>query len=273
MNGFNIDPVTGKLTIEYDGRTVATTDGTLVCLVPTLLDVTKTLTFADPARDIAYAYNARMENAFVLPATTNVRLTEMCQSFFTRLPTESTVSQDVADAPDGADIFIGFVRLNRTTAPSHTWFDQQINPLIKTGEWIPWNGSGLIEAAVGLARAMHLYIEGGKLKLKAQQSVMGMAGGYYTQPSINWPAANTTVNRPEIRYTTARGMPVWTSTSSPYRKTRIQTGSPMTNPAGNPVNTALRFTDGGSAPCSKDDPTNYESVYSVEVRGWFGRRS
>lgn len=271
MNGFDIDPITGRLTIEYDGRTVATTDGTLVCLLPTVEEFTKTLTFADPAKDIAYAYNARLENAFVLPATTNVRITEMCQSFFTRLPTESTVSQDVADAPAGADIFVGLVKLTRTTAPSHTWFDQTVNPLLKTGEWLPWNGSGLLEAAVGLARAMHLTIEDGKLRLKAQQSVMGMAGGYYTQPSINWGAANTTVNRPEIRYTTTRGMPVWTSTSSPYRKTAIDTGSPSTNPAGDPAPTDLRFTDAGG--CSKTDPTDYQSIYTVDIKGRFGRRS
>jgi hypothetical protein len=272
MNGLDIDPVSGKLTIELDGRVVSTTDGTLVCLLPTLRTFSQSISFADPAKDIAYAYNARMQHAWS-GGPYNVRLNEMCQSQFTRLPTESTVSQDVADAPDGADIFAGFVKLTRTVAPTHTWFDAALDTRLKTGEWMPWNGSGLVEAAVGLARALHLYIEDGKLRLKAQQSVMGAAGGYYTQPNIRWPAVNTTINRPEIRYTSAPGIPVWTSTSSPYRKTRQQTGSPMTNISGNDVDTDLRFTDGGSAPCSKVDPTNYLSTYTVDIKGYFGRRS
>lgn len=277
MNGLDFDPDTGKMKIEYDGRTVATTDGTLICLSPTEFSFTKTIEYADPAKDIAYGYQNYRQWFFGETGSGykhRTRVIQTCQTVFTRQPTEQTVATLLMAKPVGADIFVGQVKLVRTVAPTHQWFDLTLSPRLKESQWMPWNGSGLLEAGTGLARALHLRIdEDDDLVLEAEQSVMGAAGGFYNTGAITWLDANTTQTSREVREASVKGTPVWTSTSSPYRKTEdTDSGFSDFGPGeGNTARQTLRIS--GSNPCSTTDPTNYRSVYTVDVRGYFGRRS
>lgn len=275
---FGID--SGKFTIVNGSRTVTTTDGTLVCLLPTLYSWTvaggtqKTVTFPDPPSDYIYAWRGKDDRGFN-PAPDEPdshAQNNTAQVFFTRTPQEYESSQTLMAAPAGADIFIGLVRLSRTTSPSHTWYGRSLNVLQKESQWIPWQGSGLMEAAVDLARAMHLVIEGGNLVLVTEQSV-GPACGGAAHEWGDYPASSifTTTGDNEggnfVVGSTA-GFVVWTSTSSPYRKSSNRTIDTDGNPAD--------FTThqiGGSDPVTTTDPTDYASVYTVEVKGYFGRRS
>lgn len=213
----------------------------------------------------------------------NYSKSEAAQVFFTRTPQEYESAIDLVEAPAGADFFVGMVRITRTNSPSHQWWGRTLNPLQPENAWIPWMGSGLIEAGLGLARAMHLVIEDGYLKLIAEQTVGPACGGAVRrwgdgagESSDLDQAANIFVTRQDreggsFRVNTTPGIVVWTSTSSPYRTTNSATQNGLSFIA-NP-------TDLNSCPygrpnaASTTDPTDYESVYSVDVRGHFGRRS
>lgn len=151
-----------------------------------------------------------------------------------------------------------------------------LSPLLPIGVWIPWSGSAALEWTRGLTRLLHLAIEGGQLKLTMQQSVgpkIGGAGGLFGQ----W-TAETLWRRG--REGTAgyfhdhnnSGVLVWTSGSSPYRGTvqrTLSTGSPLiyNPPSYNTLHPTLGTWPGPA------DPTNYRSIYTVDVKGYFGRRS
>lgn len=285
MSGsYGIDPDTGDFTIEYNDRITTTSAGTLICLSPELESFTSTVEFADPPSDIAYAYILRKERSTQLVGSTityGARSTQTCQCQFTRLPHEETIEQVLKVAPAGADIFVGELKLVRTVNPTHTWFASNLDVKLKQDYWIPWNGSGLVEAAIGLSRGIHLFIKPnvnpllpGSLVLQNQQSVMGKAGGYGPGDITTFPNSGSNRTDFEVIYDTQAGLPVWTSTSSPYRKgpTEHSLTSTLTPPsAANPTFYTLRR--GNSDQCSDVDPTNYRSVYTVNVRGWFGKRS
>lgn len=276
MSNLEID--SGNLRITYGSRIVTTTSGTLICLSPTLQTFSKTISYPDPVKDVSYAW--QQARAWVYTETPDgyknrYRVIQTAQTAFTRVAEETGTSQILMAAPTGADFFAGQIRLTRTTTPTHTWFDSTLAPRQKTGSWIPWNGSGIIEANLGLTRLLHLYIDGGQLKLDTQQSVMGPAGNYGTANNVSWGSSNTSQTSREFRYNTNMGIPVWTSTSSPYRKTNdydsgfTDFGPPSLAGPGGVSN--QRY--GGSDAASTTDPTNYASAYTCEVRGWFGKRS
>lgn len=287
MSGsYGIDPVTGDFTIEYNSRVTTTTGGTLICLVQTLQTYNATVEFVDPPKDIAYVYDVAKERSTQSVGGTityGVQSVQTCQSFFTRTPYEQTVEQTLATAPLGADIFVGQLRFNRTISPTHTWYNSALDVKQKQNEWIPWNGSAIVEASVGLVRGVHLFIKpnanpalAGTLVLQNQQSVMGKSGGYVDSPNIYvWPNSGSSRRDYSVLYTTTPGLPVWTSTDSPYRKSRQErnttTNPPLPYPAPNTI--YFDYDKGRNNQCSQTDPTNYRSVYSVDVRGWFGKRS
>lgn len=268
MSGyFGID--SGQFKIVNGSRVVATTDGTLICLLGTEVSLDDVdVDFPDPAnKDYAYAYHYKQERN-ILPDPDAFLQVNTCQTLFTRRPQEYLASQTLIAAPAGADIFVGRVRLSRTTDPSHTWLGSTLTVLVKEDEWIPWTGSALLEAGLGMARAMHIRISGGDLILERQMSVSVPAGGYGSYGTIGSPAGN--VEGSELLYNVGPGIPVWTSTSSPYKKSSSR--SSATNFPGGPSDYEPQRL-GGSDPCSITDPTNYQSIYSVDVRGHFGRRS
>lgn len=270
---FGIDPVTGQFTVKYGSRTVQTTGGTLVCLLPTLHSFAgRTVTFPDPPKDWIYAWRGRNDYGFNPSPSEpdSYAQSQVAVTFFTRTPQEYESAQTLMAAPDGADFFVGFVKLTRTTAPSHTWSQRDLLPLQKEGQWIPWMGSGLMEAGVGLARAMHLVIEGGSLKLVAEQSVGPPTGG----ASHTWghyPSIFVSGNDREggiFEYDVAAGQIVWWSTDSPYGKSASRIVDTDFSPG-----QFITLQRTGSNPTSTTDPTNYQSIYSVDVKGYFGRRS
>lgn len=267
----------GNFRITYGSRVVTTTGGTLICLSPTLQSFSKTITYPDPVKDISYAYQQYRQWVYTNTPDgfkNRYRIIQTAQTAFTRVAEETSTSQNLIAVPTGADVFVGQIRLTRTTTPTHTWFNTTLVPRQKTGSWINWNGSGLLESSLGLVRLLHLYIGSGQLKLDTQQSVMGPAGGYGTATNVNWSSgSNSTATSREFRYNTDMGLPVWTSTANPYRKTREDdTGfTDFGPPSIGGAPSTLRIGNSGAA--STTDPTNYASAYTCEVRGWFGKRS
>jgi hypothetical protein len=61
---------------------------------------------------------------------------------------------------------------------------------------------------------------------------------------------------------------VWTSTAAPYRKSSNRTINTDSTPSG-----YATHERGAPDQCSTVNPTNYVSTYSVDVKGYFGRRS
>lgn len=273
--GFKIEA--GALEIWNGARKVFTTDGTLILLLPTEHSfLGQTLSFSDGVKDWCYGWRGKDDRGFNPspdePDSHNQN--NIGQVFFSRLPGDTESSVNLMAAPPGANMFAGRVKLTRTTAPTHTWWKSSgtLAPLVPTGKWIPWNGSGMIESAVGLTRLMHLVVEGGQLKLVAEQSI-GPATGGQVRTWGDYPASAifTTVGDNEggsFEVKTTPGMIVWTSTSSPYRKS----SSRIINTDLNPADFTTHQRTGGD-PASTTDPTNYTSVYSVDVVGQFGKRS
>lgn len=275
IGGMEIDPVTGQLSFPYGSRVAATTEGTLVCLLPTMEEFSgQVVTFPDPPKGWIYAWRGKDNRGFnPSPSEPDSHAqNNTAQIFFTRTPQEYENGVNLVAAPEGADFFVGFVRLSRTTSPSHTWWGRDLNTMQPTGAWIPWMGSGIIEAGLGLARALHLVIEDGFLKLIAEQTV-GPACGGASHTWGDYPASSifTTAGDNEggiFEHSGTAGLVVWTSTSSPYRKSSNR----VINTDGNPADFTTHQRT-GSDPVTTTDPTNYQSVYSVDVKGWFGRRS
>jgi hypothetical protein len=275
IGGMEIDPDAGQMVITYDGRDVAKTSGTLVCLLPTLQSFSSvSAAFPDPPKSWIYAWRGRDDRGFNpapdVPDSHNQNNT--AQVFFTRTPQEYESSVNLVAAPAGADFFVGHLRLNRTVSPSHTWATRSLTPLQPQNVWMPWQGSGLLEVGLGFARALHLVIEGGYLRLVLEQTVGPPCGGS-NRTWGDWPAGAifSTAGDNEGGIFEDNGTPgisVWTSTSSPYRKSSNR----IINTDGNPAD-FITHQRTGSDPVTTTDPTNYASTYSVDVRGYFGRRS
>lgn len=264
----------GKFVVTDGTRTVATTDGTLVCLLSTLYEFpSQVVTFPDPPADYCYAWQGKQNYGFNPSPSVpdSYAQSQQARVLFTRLAQEYEDGITLMAAPDGADIFFGQLKLTRTSAPTHTWYGRTLQALQKQGEWIPWQGSGLMEAGLGIARALHLVIEGGNLKLVAEQSVGPPTGGVGPRSWGDYPSIWSIAQDKEggdYQVLSSAGFIVWSDNASPYYKT----ASRIVNTDGTPgAFTTLRL--GGSNPCTTTDPTNYQSVYSVDVRGWFGRRS
>ncbi|WP_297105120.1 hypothetical protein [uncultured Devosia sp.] len=261
-DGFSI--VDGQIVIEKDGRIVSTTDGTLVNLLPEAYDFESTINVVFPDFTKDYAYNWQWANDY------NVGLVAQDNACATAIsvPAQEWSSEtDLADAPTGADIFVGRVRINRTVAPSHTWGSNAIELVQPSNVWIPFSGSLLMEAEVGMARAFSLYLSGGKLKLHRQQSVSVPPGGWgsYGGAGFNWTAPADS-NGGEWVYGTSPGIPV----------VEIETkNSPGTIEDADMFAPLYKTTHrrGGSDACSTSLSTNFSSTYQVEVVGKFGRRS
>lgn len=271
IGGMEIDPDTGQLTFTYGDRVAATTEGTLVCLLPTMHEFSESLTFPDADKGWIYAWRGKQDYQFNPSSDPDEYGQQaIAQTFFTRLPEEYEDGIDLIDAPDGADFFIGLVRINRTISPSHQWFGKTLAPLQPTDVWIPWVGSGLMEVGVGIVRAMHLVIEGGKLRLIAQQTVGPPVGGashtWGHYPSL-WSIGSDREGG-IFEHSGTPGPIAWTSTAEPYRRSSSRTIATDGLPTPYVIHQRT-----GSQPASTTDPTSYQSVYSVDVKGWFGRRS
>src|SRR5690606_21364632 len=99
-------------------------------------------------------------------------IAEIGRSYITAIAQEYDQSVDLMDVPAGADFFVGQIKLSRTTAPSHAWLGLTIAVIPPTDKWISFMGglSMMVEQDFGFGRMIHVYMDGGKLKLARQQS-------------------------------------------------------------------------------------------------------
>lgn len=270
MKGIDIDPTNGRMTIINDTRTVATTEGTLVCLLPTVYSfLGQAVTFPDFQKDTAYLWT--YETTSTLTPNQAGRYGESCGVYITAIPQEFSNKVTLMAAPAGADFFIGHVRLSRTTAPASTWQNETVSVLPIQNQWINMSGafSTLVEAKWGMARAFHIYIDSSNnLVLERQQSVGTATGGYARFSSNN--TGFTGGGR--ISATTTQGFPIALRAGQKSRgyfnyTNEIFIDFTYDRPGTGTGNTAT------ASPCATSDTTNYTSVYTVDVVGRFGRRS
>lgn len=269
MKGFDFDPVAGRISFINGSRTVASTDGTLVCFLPEADNYEDTISVVFPDLTTSILYN----HWWISQYTTGdvYIMDEGCVTQVVAVPQEWEDTTILAAAPDGADIFASKVRINRTGNPS-TWGGSSIDVLPKQNVWIPFTGSVLCEAELDMCRAFSLYIEDGNLVLHRQQSVGPAVGGYGAYGSSNPVGAGggpgvTSTGGSNTALST-QGFPCYNIDSrsiASYPEDPFGLGNAPAKPVANAY--------GGSQQCSISDPTNYQSTYTVDIVGKFGRRS
>lgn len=214
--------------------------------------------------------------------------TEAGRAFVTALPQEWSDTTALLDAPDGTDVFVGQIRLSRTSAPSHNWLGSAINKLVPENVWITVLGgtSMLVEAHLGFARALSVYLDDDpesapyrKLVLHQQQSIGPAPGGYggfgTGYSAFSNPGNFDTGNSGETGHNGTAGWPVYYpgDTGAPhyrFRNVPIDEADPFSAALWVPPTT---YRASGSTPPSITDPTNYSSTWQIDLRGHFGRRS
>lgn len=258
----------GQIVIREGARVVATTNGTLVNLLPTEFTANIDVAFPDFQKSLIYHwrwfndYNSLAEQVGQFNA---------CASGVVAVPQEFAQASILAAAPAGADIFVARVRINRINHPSHDWIESPMTPLVIQNQWLPFSGSVLVEAEVGMARAFSLYISGGNLVLHRQQSVCVAPGGYgvYGGP-IGWNVGDPDGERRggEILARDEQGFLVY-RIEEKFSSRVISGGS-----FGFSAYQSHRISGfGATDSCSMVDPTDYASTYRVNIVGKFGRRS
>lgn len=253
----------GQIVITNGARTVATTGGTLVNLLPAAYDYSDTINVVFPDFDKDYWYHHWWASSYNV-VDDEYALDEGAVTSVTAIPQEWSAATNLVAAPTGADFFAGMVKISRTGAPD-TWGGATIDVLPKQGQWLPFTGSVLCEAEVGMARAFSIYISGGYLVLHRQQSVSVAAGGWgsYGDASPVLIGSGAGVSH---TYGTTKGIQIHNLDTSDIA-TYYDSGDVPAPPK--PVSCA----PGGANAASTTDTTNYQSTYSVEIVGKFGRRS
>jgi len=269
--GFQIDVATSKMEFVNGARTVQTTVGKLITLLPTEYTfLAQTLTFPDFTKDELYMWTTS-NRLQPLSSPSKYQHGESCAVMITAVPQEYSNVATLMAAPSGVDFFMGWAKISRTTAPANTWQGRTLAVLPVENQWMPISGamSALMEAEVGMARAMHIYISGGNLVMEAEQSVGAATGGYTGNTNgvsgfSRYDGLNYN-DRGNALYSTTQGIPIYNRDSKSYG---------YTTPAGGSITTVWdTYERGGSSPCARTDTTNYQSIYSVDIKGRFGRRS
>lgn len=269
MSGFDLFDSGTKMRVTYGSRTVLTTDGTLVNLLPQSEDISHTFNIVFPDFSKDYVYNWR--HLFAYTSLGNqVAYNSACATALSIPPQEFQQETNLLAAPNGTDFFIGRLVLTRTVAPSNTWNTAVIQPLQPMGVSIPLvSGSLLMEAVFGMSRACSIYVSGGQLKLHRQQSVSTPPGGwgiYGTQFNTFNPqngGGGENVNGGSA------GIPVL-QVDSRSNATNVVPFNIATNPIYD-----QRSRRGGPNACTIPNPSsyNYSSTYQAVLTGSFGRRS
>jgi hypothetical protein len=272
--GMIFDPDDERLTIINGSRTVATSDGTLVNLLTTGISLTgQTATFPDFNKSDAYVWTTSTKNV-PFSSPDKWQHGESCVVFITALPQEYSAVTALASVPDGADFFVGQVKLTRSTAPASTWMGRTIAMLPKSGQWLPIPGafSALMEADVGMARALHFYIDDNpasgtyrKLVMQVQQSVGPAIGGYGSFGSVVAPTGGSANGGAVTAGGAGQGIPI---------AVRAGAKSYGYEPAGGDTTQfAIAYSESGGSPCARGDTTSYSDIYTFDLKGRFGRRS
>lgn len=257
MSGFSVED--GKIVITNGARTVQTTEGTLINLLPSEFDVSisTTITFADFPKDYAYNWWFTVQRG----SGSNWGLDEGCITVLTIPPLEFEAQTILQAVPDDVDFFLARVRLNRIVSPNALWAGSSVSPLPIMNQWLPFSGSVLMEAEIGMARAFSLFISDGNLMLHRQQSVSTPPGGFGAYGSSAEGFGARTGG--EWVVGSSGGIPVLTLDQ---RDT-----SPVISPNSFPSQQYRR--GGGNACLLPDGSVTYASVYTLEIEGAFGRRS
>jgi hypothetical protein len=276
IDGIIIDPATAKLIIVDGARTVATTGGTLICVLQTEhVFSSVAAVFPDPPKSSAYDWTwSVQDNPF---ETGQYGRGESCATFIVATPQEYSAKSVLMDAPAGADFFVGSIQLSRTTAPLSTWMGRTLDVLPAEARRIPFVGglSLLMEAEIGFARALHVYLDDEpasttyrKLVLEVEQSVGPPVGGYTTVfgdgssgPPFGGEGGGI-VNGANTTTGPTNGIPVFVRQVKSYG---------YTDSTSSAIPTTYKWSGGN--PCARDDTTQYLSQYTVDIRGRFGRRS
>lgn len=268
MSGFELFDGDTKMRILYGSRTVLTTDGVMVNLLPPGYDINASFNIVFPDINKDYYYSWR--HLFDYTALGNsVAYDSSCSTWLTALPQEFADETNIVAAPPGADIFIGKIKLNRTAAPSHTWNGQDLTPLQPMNVEIPFvSGSLLMECSIGLTRAFSVYVSGGFLKLHRQHSVSTAPGGWgmfggsfnYLSPADGGGGENV--------FGSTAGIPVvqFDLVNVP---SAVRTADLFSDPYD------ARTRRGGPNQCAIPNPSsyNFSSTYQAILTGSFGRRS
>lgn len=273
MSGFEI--VSNRIVITNGPRTVATTDGTLLQFLTTEQTFTTDIDFPHVNKTQLYQY----EYWITQGSLSNSAAERKARSVVGALPQEWSNTVVLGAAPAGADLFVGRVAMTRTTSPSHTWRGAGITPLLPAGKFFQLTGTILVEAALGISRAMTVDVVPnanpsfpGQLVARLQHSV-GPAAGNFRQSGVMPPAAplvgNTNRGAENIALD-GEGIPIWWDDTPPYYLNEFSTFSGGVPSASTWVNRA-RY--GGINSVSYYDPTSYATRYAITVKGRFGRRS
>lgn len=272
MSGLELFDGDTKLRITYGARTVLTTDGTLVNLLPQSMDISETfdIVFPDFSKDYLYQWR----HVFSYNSLANqVGYRSDCGTSLTIPKQDFDSETSLVSAPSGADIFVGKIRLTRTSAPSHTWNAETIQPLQPTGVDIPFfSGSLLMEVAFGMSRAFSIYVSGGQLRLHRQQSVATPPGGWgMFGTSFNYLNAGNGSGGENVNGG-QEGLPVLAidaRASDNYQQTAGLFADPYSQ------RSRRGYTGFGANVCTIPNPSayNYGSTYQATLTGSFGRRS
>lgn len=264
-----IDFSGGKIVITNGSRVVSTTDGTLLQFLTGEVEYNTTLTFPDPAKRQIYQWGGAIQTA---PG--GYFATRVATAGVGAVTGTTTTSFNISTKTAGADIFIGRVEFTRTQSPSHGWIGQPISPLLPQSVPIQMNGGSMIvESAFGIMRAVTFRVNDTHLVMERQQSIGPTAifdsGGIpVTVPSTSIPPNN--INRG------FENIAVGGATLPVHSNAVLQEQDTFPPDIFGAVS-ASSFIDarryGGSSPVPYSDPTNYTSVYSVRIRGRYGRRS
>lgn len=194
-------------------------------------------------------------------------------------PQEWSSNRTLGVAPTGANLFLGRVRIVRSSGPSHPWLGQTLSAPGYNNQWVPINGavSMELEEAIGFSRGLSIYIAdgtdaapgtAGRLTLRLEQSVSGKCGNLrsWGDASVN-PGGTSQGGENRWAGTGNDAQPVLIPTDEPGRK--VSSGT-----TGNPLSVGrTRHKWDGPDPPTYSDPTDYSSTYSVEVVGRFGRHA
>ncbi|WP_449395596.1 hypothetical protein [Devosia riboflavina] len=270
MSGFELFDGDTKMRITNGSRTVFTTDGTLINLLPPAYDLNTTLTVAFP--DIVKDFQYNWRHGFDYTALGDrVAFDSFCVCNLTARPQEYEVESTIVAAPPGADIFVGRLSLARTLAPTHSWNGVAIQPKQPMGVHIPFvSGSLLIEAEVGIARAFSIFVSGGNLRLNIEQSVCTAPGGWGLYGTAFHHISNPNDGGGgENVYGAAPGIPIIQVSTVNVAAVSMDADLFSWN-----WDQRTRYGVGANqCPLPNYASYNYSSTYQVNLTGSFGRRS
>ncbi len=285
MNG--LDVRNGNMRITYGGRTVLDTDRRHAVLIPAEHDLTTTVTFPDAVKDWMYNWLWAATYAGASGTGSNFHVFTQGTAYISALPQEAASTQILMAVPAGCNFAAAMVRLTRTTSPNKNWNGQALTPLVPLGEWLPIAGSIHVEAGYNFSREMSIFIDSGNLVLEQKQSV-GVVSGFAASSAPN-PAGGADISTTdyfgahgvdgvhgtggrggEWAYGTHVGTPIYTDATMTSQATVTTfTSSADATPDDRRRTTGNAHVNALASPIT--DPTDYSSVYGVDLKVRFGR--